>query len=346
MATNQYSAIPVTVTLPGQPRLQKMIVSASQVYRVVKSKDLNSLAKQFLKERKRTSEKRKLSKKFSKPSGLKFKRTGDDYKIITGSDAPTNVVNTLGWDEPDDDLQPEPASLPIMQKKIIESELESEVPILSLKGDSPNTETVPPVELDLSTITPRPQYTPEKQPDHLKASNVQKSEKTALECYKDKQKDVKEITKGCHELIDPERIVRARPDGQVELENGSKGLIEIKSPTSAQELTISEAVKQRKIKFLAQDHVVETTFNLKENDNYYHQVQAELYAGEAEGFTFCDFVVYLQKTESICIHRNTPDFDWQDMNIPKIREFCLIYNDLLKKEEGEGPSRATKNEYQ
>ena len=125
--------IPVTVTLEGGPCLQPMVVSASQIHRVVKSKDLNKLAKQMLKERTERWRRAKLKRKFPKPrpltppppqtdtlpadaassppledsdddadlqpSPLKFTRKKASYQVIPEQGEPTGTAQPIGWDD-------------------------------------------------------------------------------------------------------------------------------------------------------------------------------------------------------------------------------------------------------
>lgn len=389
--------IPLKASLPGQPNLRRMTVSASNIHRIVKSKDLRQLAQKFLEERTRDWEKRQLRKRFPppppppdrppcsppspppvaefethpspaspfleeedeeedlQPKRAKFRRIGDEYMMIQESGDASCSVRTIGWQEeaeaePDSEgiedslgqpiweVVPTPSSESISPSE--EAEVGPELPFSTvapqiLPASADNQE---PEQLDLSELTPTPIYIPEKQPEHLRPSVVEHTEKTALQCYQEVQEDVKEVVERGGELRDPEEIISARPDGRVTLKDDTKGLVEIKSPSSAQSLTLDEAVRGKKVKFLkAAENALsaQTKYQLKHNDNYYHQVQAEIYAGEEEGFEFCDFVTFLKKTEDISVERIYPDGEWRKKNIPKVREFCKIYNDLLEEKEEE-----------
>ena len=94
-------------------------------------------------------------------------------------------------------------------------------------------------------------------------------------------------------MYDSEHIISARPDGQVILMDNDKGVIEIK--TSRTSLTLEDAVTEREIKFLELEPG-STEYTLKRKHDYYHQVQAEIYAGQDDKITFCDFVTYLENS--------------------------------------------------
>ena len=364
MASESY--IPVTASLPGCPSLRRMIVSASQIHRVVTSKNLDQLAKQMLKQRRRGWEKRQLRLNFPQPSPppyfsseaaelspflvpeeptqevdlqpppLKFRRRGDTYKVMQESGEATSRVRTIGWEEEagtlsalqDDveDTQPDWEEIPTSSSFVAATDVEQEIQPFHLENPKP-------VQLDLSQITPRPIYVPEEQPSHLQPVVVQSQERKALLRYQKEREDVQEVEKS-HKLKDPEEIICGTPDGQVILKDSTKGLIEIKCPKS-QSLTLDEAVRDKSIKFLTEAATTEASgqpkYQLRRKDKYYHQVQALIYAGKAENFEFCEFVVCL--TGDIFIERINPDHNWQKEYVPKVRRYCEIYNTLLK--EGE-----------
>ena len=373
------SSIPVTASLPGGPNLRRMIVSASQIHRVITSKDLDKLAKQMLKQRTRGWEKRQLQAAFPPPSPLpfldsqlspeaatltppsqsleepaqeeylqppplKFSRRGDTYKVIQESGEATELVKTLGWEEEadtssalqedvEDTDEPAREEVPTFSSSCVAAADKIDQEIQFLPVDNPK-----PVQLDLSHITPRPVYLPEEQPSHLQRGVVKLQEKTALLRYQEEQEDVQEVKKG-HMLKDPEEIICGTPDGQVALKDSTKGLIEIKSPKSPS-LMLHEAVRNKNIKFLTEAAATEASgqqkYQLKRKDKYYHQVQALIYAGKEQQFKFCDFVVCL--ADDTFIERINPDLNWQKEYIPKVRQFCEIYNTLLK--EGEQQEEA------
>ena len=379
--------IPLTVSLEGGPNLQPMIVSASQIHRVVKSKDLNKLAKQMLKERTERWRKAKLKREYPKPasplgtpspdtsppleersvqvdnaplddddadlrpSPLKFRRTKESYQALLEQGEPSRTAQALGWEDVglvDNEI---PAGIAtaaggVKQEdellSLANSSWEPVIPPSSSPEEDTATEmlaevsaatNVPmPSALDLSQITPKPIYVPEKQPEHLHHKTVKQQEKTALERYEEEQKDTKEVIgKGNKKFIatmhDSEHIISARPDGQVILMDNDKGVIEIK--TSSTSLTLEDAVTEREIKFLELEPG-STEYTLKRKHDYYHQVQAEIYAGQDDKITFCDFVTYLERKGKLNIERIRKDQQWCDRNIPRVREFCQIYDQLIQ----------------
>ena len=148
-----------------------------------------------------------------------------------------------------------------------------------------------------------------------------------LQCYRQVQQDVMEPVELHVKLRDPEGIICARPKHAVSLKDSStKGLIMVKF---LQNQTLDEAVKEKKVQFL-EESSGESRYQLKRHDKLYHQVQAWIYAGDAEGYTFCDFVTYLKVSKDISVLRISPDHEWQE-NIPKVRKYCKIFDRVVKR---------------
>ncbi|KAJ8913309.1 hypothetical protein NQ315_010977 [Exocentrus adspersus] len=74
-------------------------------------------------------------------------------------------------------------------------------------------------------------------------------------------------------------FLAATPDGLL----GSEGLVEIKCPSSASDLTPESAIHQRKITFWNKEG------QINKNHNYYHQVQGQL---QVTGRSYCVFAVW------------------------------------------------------
>ena len=112
--------IPVTVTLEGGPCLQPMVVSASQIHRVVKSKDLNKLAKQMLKERTERWRRAKLKRKFPKPRPLTPPPPQTDTPPPPQTDTPSTAAAAASsppLEDSDDDADLQPSPLKFTRKK-------------------------------------------------------------------------------------------------------------------------------------------------------------------------------------------------------------------------------------
>ena len=103
----------------------------------------------------------------------------------------------------------------------------------------------------------------------------------------------------------------ASPDGKV-CSKGVTGLIEVKCPYSARDMTLDEAVMNR-------DFCLEISNNekhLRENHHYYFQVQGQLMVSGAE---FCDFVVFTRKDFNI--HRILPNLQCMQNMLDRLSEF-------------------------
>lgn len=108
----------------------------------------------------------------------------------------------------------------------------------------------------------------------------------------------------------------ATPDGLVHdpsEQASSSGLLEIKNPHSKRDMTISEACSSGKSFFLKKE---DTEYKLKQQHDYFHQVQCQLYCVNKE---WCDFVVRTEKDMSI--ERIYRDRQWWDKQLPKLKAF-------------------------
>ena len=108
----------------------------------------------------------------------------------------------------------------------------------------------------------------------------------------------------------------ASPDAVV-CQDGESGIIEVKCPYSARDMTIEEACKLTK--FFLRQHPETKDINLNENHLHYAQVQGQLLI---TGANFCDFVVYTIK--DIFIQRIELDADYVENLLKKL---CTFYND-------------------
>lgn len=383
-----------SLTLPGHPSLQPMVVSASSIHRVVTSKDLNKLAKQIHKERIKRWETRQLKKLFPQPKTapfdllyspdhsdnddfeeiiqpkpLKIQKLESGYQYHTGDGKSGPVVIRTEYrndyadsydkeeeeeeekekkekekkeeeeeEKEREEKEEEEEKAAKEEEENEEEEVEKEEQLEHMmQAKQPVHDTLPSDEPDLIDVSPKPVYVPNSQPIHLQRSEVKVQEKSALQLYQEVTSDAKEVIGKSDrgfiaKMTDPEEIIVAQPDGLVVLTDDSEGVIEIKCPSSAQSETMDMAVKEKKVKFLVPVTTLDgkTEYKLKRSDKFYHQVQAEIYAGQVHKIKFCDFVTYLKNTQEISVERIFPDSEWLKTNIPKVREFCEIYDELLE----------------
>ena len=108
----------------------------------------------------------------------------------------------------------------------------------------------------------------------------------------------------------------ASPDGKV-CDNGETGLLEVKCPFSARNMTIKEAVSPNsglRNFFLTCDG---DNFSLKKSHPYWYQVQGQLLVSGAK---FCDFVKYTRQDYQA--FRIYPDVETMEELLSKL---CPIY---------------------
>ena len=82
-----------------------------------------------------------------------------------------------------------------------------------------------------------------------------------------------------------EYYLGASPDGLIDRD----GIVEIKCPYNSRQLTVNEAVKTGKIKFL---ECISGELHLKKSHNCYFQIQGQL---RITGKMYCYFVVWTPK---------------------------------------------------
>lgn len=107
----------------------------------------------------------------------------------------------------------------------------------------------------------------------------------------------------------------ATPDGKV-CDTGESGILEIKCPYSARDMTLQEASIGRDF-HLTQDG---DKLVLKENHNYWFQVQGQLML---TGSPFCDFVTYTRRDFNI--QRIYPDYNTQQDMVSKLSSVYAHY---------------------
>lgn len=111
----------------------------------------------------------------------------------------------------------------------------------------------------------------------------------------------------------------ATPDGKL-CDNGKVGILEIKCPYSARDLTISDACAKIPDFFMQQDQ--NGTISLRENHSYYAQVQGQLMV---TGCPFCDFVVYCPNEKDLFVQRVFPDLNFMEKMLDVLSNFFAVY---------------------
>ncbi|KAF4522566.1 hypothetical protein B566_EDAN012857 [Ephemera danica] len=123
----------------------------------------------------------------------------------------------------------------------------------------------------------------------------------------------------CGLSIDPDiPYLAASPDGKIE----SDGLVEIKCPSVARDMTIQEGVQAKKIDCLVFDEQT-NSYKMKLNHNYFYQVQGQLHCTRR---SYCWFFVYTKK-DSVKIKVERDDTFWKKCMEPHLIKFywnCLL----------------------
>ncbi|KAK5643017.1 hypothetical protein RI129_009184 [Pyrocoelia pectoralis] len=104
------------------------------------------------------------------------------------------------------------------------------------------------------------------------------------------EKIINQKIEPCGLFIDEEQpFLAASPDGLI----GDRGLLEIKCPYSARDMTPEEGIKQRKITFWDKNGVI----NIKHK--WYYQIQGQLHVTRRIYCVFCVWTPHGVKTETI-----------------------------------------------
>lgn len=127
------------------------------------------------------------------------------------------------------------------------------------------------------------------------------NEQKAIKAYEEKTGE--EVTE-CGLFVDLKYgFLGASPDGVTK----SGGIIEVKCPKTAKNMTIKEAIQSVK------GFCLDANGHLKRNHNYFMQIQGQLHI---TGKPFCDFIVWT--TKDISIERIYPTDIWNDRMLPKL----------------------------
>lgn len=122
----------------------------------------------------------------------------------------------------------------------------------------------------------------------------------------------------CGLFIDREHpFLAASPDGLL----GNDGIVGIKCPSAAADMTPDEAIKQKKGVFsnFWKEGLISGRVEINENHGYYYQIQGQLHITRRE---YCNFVVWTPKGIKIeKIKRN--DSFWSVKMIHKLEQFYL-----------------------
>jgi len=111
----------------------------------------------------------------------------------------------------------------------------------------------------------------------------------------------------------------ATPDGKL-CDKGKVGIIEVKCPFKARDLTVRDACSQICDFFLQQNSSGE--ISLKEDHPYYAQVQGQLMI---TGCSFCDFIVYCPNECDIFVQRILPDIEYMKKLLNDLAMFFESY---------------------
>ena len=129
-------------------------------------------------------------------------------------------------------------------------------------------------------------------------------------------------------LIHPEKgWLGASPDAVIVEANGLKGCVEVKTAVACWDKTIEDAIQSNRSFCLKKKE--NGLIALKENHNYYHQCQLQLYVG-CDMFNFCDFVV--ATSNDIYVERIRKNKEWTNKNIPILEDFydSFLLSKLVK----------------
>lgn len=118
---------------------------------------------------------------------------------------------------------------------------------------------------------------------------------------------------GCGLIVNPAMsFLGATPDGKV-CHQGNTGIMEIKCPYSARDVTVKEAIDTVPNFFM---NIVNDTPCLIRNHVYYYQIQGQLLIS---GAPFCDLVVYTRK--DLVVERICPDKEFMLSMLLKLSLF-------------------------
>ena len=122
----------------------------------------------------------------------------------------------------------------------------------------------------------------------------------------------------CGIIINPEfSFLGSSPDGKV-CDQGITGLIEVKCPFSARDMSVAEATNE--ISDFCLEYSDNDTLVLKHDHIFHYQIQGQLMVSGAE---FCDFVVYTRK--DLFIQRIFPDITFMNNMYDKLFNFYVKY---------------------
>ena len=353
----------------GEQRYTKqkpMVVTPSLIHQVVTARDLKELAKKEYDKRKERSQKnqrKKQKEKQERCSPPQHHQTDGSLPSSSLTSQPSFSASSLESQGlisikqyiSDREGTSQPAS--------------PEHSFQGSEGETSQTVIASSEPMDIPTLMPeknkREQVLPRKQPTQLHSASLRNQTDTTVMCYRIVQQDVNEIIKKgdtgfITTMTESENIISAQPQRLVKLRNGTWGVMKILCPTS--KLTVDEAVHTRrnKISYLEQAQDKGTvyqmqcssdaqTYQLKSSSNgekmmsyqvkhksaEYNQAQLMIYAGKDKAnheISFCDFVFFLKTSKQLFVERIDVDVNWREKIIPRVREFCEFYNELLREQ--------------
>merc|ERR1712082_378864 len=127
----------------------------------------------------------------------------------------------------------------------------------------------------------------------------------------------------CGLLLQPHLpFLGATPDGIVCDGSGGSGLLEIKCPFAAKDMTVAQAVESVKDFYIVKEG---ETFVISKTHQCYSQIQGQLLLS---GLEFCDFVLYTKK--DVVFDRVHRDTEFINQMIVRLHEFHLSHFTVKK----------------
>lgn len=117
-------------------------------------------------------------------------------------------------------------------------------------------------------------------------------------------------------IYDKYPFLGASPDGLL----GDDGIVEVKCPANAANLTPAEAIDEKKIKFCNKDD--SNKIKLKRNHSFYYQIQGQL---QITGRKYCIFILWTLK--GLLYEKIEKDDDFWKSIFSKLKDFyfkCIL----------------------
>ena len=348
-----------------------MIVTPSLIHQVVTARDLKKLAKNEYEKRKKRSQKNQCKKQKKKQKEKQEHCSSPQHHQTDGSLPSSSLTSQPSFSASSFESQGLISIKQYISDGEETSQPASpEHSFQGSEGETSQTVIASSEPMDIPTLmlekNEKEQVDIRKQPTQLHSVSLRNQTDTTVMCYHIVQQDVDKIIKKgdtgfITTMTESENIISAQPQRLVKLRNGTWGVMKILCPTS--KLTVDEAVhaQKNKIRYLeqAQDkgtvyqmqcssdaqtyQLVKnssngeklTSYQVKHESKEYNQAQSMIYAGKDKAnheISFCDFVFFLKKSKQLFVERIDVDVNWHEKVIPRVREFCEFYNELLREQ--------------